>query len=146
MRRVTTLSEYVRRRNGLALGAQGSLQAMLYRAFGAGRFSEFWHYWNPIWGYYLARYVMRPLSSYCPSPVAIVMTFVVSGALHDLAIMLLKWRVSVFFSFWFFLMGLLVVITEAVEVRYHTRPWWLRGTINLSFVLLPLALTQWVLG
>jgi hypothetical protein len=55
-----TLSEYVKHRNGLPLGASGSLQNMLIRSFGAGTFARFWQYWNPIWGYALGRYIYAP--------------------------------------------------------------------------------------
>ena len=135
-----SLSQYVRRRTGVALGAPGSMQAMLYRALGAGSFAEFWRYWNPIWGYYLARNVMRPLRAYCSVPIATVVTFVVSGALHDFAVMLIKWRVSVFFSCWFSVMGLVVIGTEFAGFQYQHRPWLQRAFINLFFVFLPLLL------
>lgn len=48
--RTTTLSEYVERRNGVPLGARGSLANMLRRSLGARSFAGFWRYWSPIWG------------------------------------------------------------------------------------------------
>ena len=87
-KRDLTLSEYVRRRNGVAMGAPGSLSNMLARSLGAGSFGEFWRYWNPIWGYGLGKYVFAPLKKALPPALALVATFVVSGALHDLATML----------------------------------------------------------
>ncbi|WP_287008332.1 MBOAT family O-acyltransferase [Alteromonas sp.] len=69
---------------------------MLSRSLGAKSFSHFWRYWNPIWSYYLSRYVMRPLSKWLPQWLTIMITFAVSGALHDLAVTLLKWH-AIFF-------------------------------------------------
>lgn len=88
--RHVTLSDYVRRRNGAPLGASGSLQNMLYRSFGAGTFAKFWQYWNPIWGYALGRYVYAPMHRYIPASLALILTFTVSGAIHDLATILVR--------------------------------------------------------
>ena len=52
-----SLAEYVKYRNGVSLGAKGSLVNMLKNSFGAGSFRQFWKYWNPIWGYYLFKYI-----------------------------------------------------------------------------------------
>ena len=51
------LSDYIKKRNGVPLGASNSLRNMLYRSLGAGKFSVFWRYWNPIWSYYLGKYI-----------------------------------------------------------------------------------------
>ena len=90
MHRSITLSEYVKKRNGVALGASGSMTNMLKRSLGANSFYLFWQYWNPIWGYYLSRKVMKPLSDFLPIWLAIILTFAVSGGLHDLAVTMVK--------------------------------------------------------
>lgn len=54
MRRTISLSEYVKKRNGVALGTFGSMGNMLKRSLGANSFYLFWQYWNPIWDYYLS--------------------------------------------------------------------------------------------
>ena len=76
-----SLAQYVKKRNGVPLGASGSMTNMLSRSFGAASFPIFWHYWNPIWGYYLSRNVMSPLASFLPFSLATFLTFLVSGAL-----------------------------------------------------------------
>ena len=96
MHKTITLSEYVKKRNGVALGASGSMTNMLKRLLGASSFYLLWQYWNPIRGYYLSRKVMKPLSQLLPIWLAIIMTFAVSGALHDLAITALKWKLTFF--------------------------------------------------
>jgi len=62
-KRKLTLAQYVRRRNGVPLGASGSLRNMFYRSLGAGSIAGFWRYWNPVFGYYLGRYIYAPLKS-----------------------------------------------------------------------------------
>ncbi|MCB1644912.1 MAG: hypothetical protein KDI36_05645, partial [Pseudomonadales bacterium] len=130
-RKPMTLARYVRKRNGVPLGAAGSLTNMLSRSLGAPGFRRFWQYWNPVWGYCLGRYVHQPLSRWLPSAVAVVMTFAVSGFLHDLAVMIVKFRGIFFFTPWFAVMGMLVVLTSAFGVRFDGLPWWGRATMNL---------------
>ncbi|WKE64250.1 acyltransferase [Gallaecimonas kandeliae] len=136
-----SLSDYVKRRNGLPLGAPGSMRNMLRRSLGAASFPAFWHYWNPIWGYYLSRHVMKPLGKWLPMWSAILLTFAVSGALHDLAVTLVKWRLTCFFTPWFVLMGAGVLAAKQFNLTYGGRPWALRMACNLAFVALSLALT-----
>ncbi|MFT5676243.1 MAG: GR25 family glycosyltransferase involved in LPS biosynthesis [Paraglaciecola sp.] len=106
MHKTISLSEYVKKRNGVALGAPRSMTNMLKRSLGASSFYLFWQYWNPIWGYYLSRKVMKPLSQLFPIWLAMIMTFAVSGALHDLAVTIIKWKLTFFFTPWFSLMAL----------------------------------------
>lgn len=151
MKKTVTLSAYVKKRTGVALGAPGSMKNMLSRSLGAGTFENFWRYWNPIWGYYLSRYVMKPLSAFTPIWFAIILTFAVSGALHDLAVMLLKWKFIFFFAPWFTLMGITVVVTKLLQVSYAKFPWTLRAIINVTFIVGSLGITYllehwWVSG
>lgn len=125
-----SLRQYVKRRNGVPLGDNRSLPNMLRYSLGAGTFAEFWLYWNPIWGYYLARYIQRPLLKLLPPSVALILTFVVSGALHDLAISLVKQTVYVVFTPWFGVMALVIVLTQALKLSYSALPWLFRAIIN----------------
>lgn len=125
-----SLRQYVKRRNGVPLGDNRSLPNMLRYSLGAGTFAEFWLYWNPIWGYYLARYIQRPLLKLLPPSIALILTFVVSGALHDLAISLVKQTVYVVFTPWFGVMALVIVLTQALKLSYSALPWLFRAIIN----------------
>ncbi|MCE9678640.1 acyltransferase [Shewanella sp. AS1] len=145
MAKSITLSAYVKKRNGVALGAPESMRNMLSRSLGAGSFHQFWEYWNPIWGYYLARLVMRPCLRVLPFSLALIMTFAVSGALHDLAVTLVKVRVTLFFTPWFTLMGLCVLASKRLPLSYGRRPWLMRAMINLSIICACLLLTQMLL-
>lgn len=142
MHRSITLSEYVKKRNGLALGAPGSMKNMLKRSLGASSFYLFWQYWNPIWGYYLSRKVMKPLSDFLPMWLAIIFTFAVSGALHDLAITLVKWEVTFFFTPWFSLMSLMVLATKKFDVSYSEHHWLVRSLINILLIVICLTLIR----
>jgi len=135
-----TLGEYVKKRNGLALGESGSLTNMLTRSLGAATFSRFWQYWNPIWGYFLGKYIYTPLLRYMSPKFALVSTFTVSGALHDLAVLILVGQWQLFCTFWFILMAALVIISRKIGLNFARYPWALRASLNASFVLGSLAL------
>ena len=134
MQNTVSLSQYVRRRNGVALGANHSMRKMLFRSLGASSFPAFWYYWNPIWGYYLSRNIMKPLGLFLPSWLAVVFTFLVSGALHDLAVSLVKWKVIIFFTPWFALMGIAVFLSKYFSISYRSYPWFARAAINIFII------------
>ena len=129
-----TLTQFVKLRNGVPLGHADSLKNMLSRSLGAGSFAQFWQYWNPVWGYYLSQCVYQPLKRFFGKSIAVVATFFVSGFLHDLVIMLVKQQSSILLTVWFTLMGLAVVLSEAVKLRYGTLPWFVRALINAGFI------------
>lgn len=114
---------------------------MLQRSFGATSFAEFWQHWNPIWGYGLGKYVYAPLQRVLPAASAVVMTFVVSGLLHDLVTMALRGSVTFFFVPWFLILGLGVVLGRAVEMDMSRHPFWVRASINVTYLAVGAALT-----
>lgn len=140
-RQQLTLAEYVRRRNGVPLGDSRSLRNMLDRSFGAGSFGRFWQYWNPIFGFGLGKYVYSPLRRFLPPALALVMTYMVSGAVHDLATMTVRGSAAFLFIPWFFLLGAGVVAGRALEFDFSRRPWAVRAGINFTYILVCLALT-----
>ena len=135
-----TLAQYVEMRNGVPLGASGSLRNMLHRSLGAASFAEFWQYWNPIWGYGLGKYVYSPMRRVLPAAIALMMTFVVSGGLHDLVIMALRRSVTFLFTPWFFILGAGVVLGRAVSMDLSNYSWQVRAGINLAYLAAGLAL------
>jgi len=50
----------------------GSLRNMPRRSFGARSFDGFWRHWNPLFGYYLGKYVFVRLKKVAPPHVALV--------------------------------------------------------------------------
>lgn len=135
-----TLAEYVRRRNGVPLGAPGSLGNMLRRSFGAPSFEGFWRHWNPIWSYGLGRFVYGPVRRRLPAAVAVLATFAVSGLLHDAAATLVH-RGAVFVTTpWFLLVGLGVVLGRWFGMDLSGAPPWARGAAHLTWIGACLAL------
>ena len=134
--RPITLRDYVRRRNGVPLGASGALPNMLRRSFGAGSFAGFWRYWNPIFGYYLGTYIFRPTSTVAPRAIAVIVTFLACGALHDLVTVLARGSTQFLFTYWFFLMALGLLIGEAVQLKFARYSIGVRAAINLGYLLI----------
>ena len=128
------LATYVKRRNGVPLGHSKSLKNKMERSLGAGKFSIFWQYWNPIWSYYLGKYVFKPLKKVVPSPISLILTFIFCGFIHDVVIMLLHWNFELLLTPWFFLMSLCVVISEFAKIDYSKFSWILRATINIAII------------
>jgi hypothetical protein len=125
------LSDYVKRRNGVPLGASDSLRSMLRRSLGAWKFSIFWQYWNPIWGFYLGKYVFKPLKNIFPPALSLILTFAFCGFLHDLVIMLLRWNFELLLTPWFLLMGFCVVFGDYANIDYSKFTWTIRALINI---------------
>ena len=120
---------------------------MLYRSFGSSSFQRFWNYWNPIWGYYLGYLVFQPLTKRVPDAIALVLTFGISGVFHDLAVSLVLRAPTFVFTPWFTMMGGIVVVSTACNVRYESYRWAVRACLNLvqlvcSFLLIRCALVQ----
>ena len=144
MKSKLSLAQYVKKRNGVPLGASDSMKNMLSRSFGASSFPVFWRYWNPIWGYYLSRNVMRPIANLLPISLATFITFLVSGALHDIAVSIIKWKTIFFFTPWFGLMGLMVIGSKGAGISYGHLSWPVRALINASFILISLGITYFL--
>lgn len=133
-RRGLTMGEYIHRRNGVPTGAPGSLRNMLQRSLGARSFAVFWQYWNPIFGYTLGRYVFAPSKRMLPPAIALVFTFVVCGAAHDLVTTLVRGSLAFLFTPWFFFLGLGVVAGRFVRMDLGRFPWGIRASANLAYI------------
>lgn len=140
-----TLGQYVQRRTGVPLGAKGSLQQMLRKSLGASTFDGFWRYWNPIWGYYLGRYVNGPLRKVLPAAPALVATFAVSGAIHDVAILAVTGSPSFLLTTWFTVLGLTVAITRRTGLRYGFGSWVARASVNVGLLAAGFGIAELVL-
>jgi len=135
-----TLSEYVRRRNGVPLGASGSLQNMMRRSFGARSFAGFWQYWNPIFGYCLGRFVFAPLKTVFPPYISLILTFVVTGIVHDIVTMAVRQDVAFLFTPWFFFLGIGVVLGKLSGMDIAARSWKVKATVHSIYLAVCLAL------
>ena len=133
-RKNLTLSYYVRRRNGVPLGASGSLRNMLHRSFGARSFDAFWQHWNPIFGYHLGKYVFVPLKSVSHPYAALVLTFIVTGIIHDAVTMAVRQDFAFLFTPWFLFLGIGVVISKVAAMDVGAFPWALRAAIHVAYL------------
>lgn len=129
-----TLSEYVLKRNGVPLGAKESLLKNFENSFGAENNTLFWKHWNPIWGFYLSKYIYLPLNRYLPKSISSAVTFAVSGALHDLAIGLLGYGWQSFMIIWFLMMAIFMSISEFLGITYSTFGFYMRAIINITSI------------
>lgn len=136
------LSDYVKKRNGVAIGHSHSLRNNLHRSLGAKNFSTFWNFWNPIFGYYLGLKIFKPLKKVFSIGVAVVLTFIFCGFIHDSVTTLLRGKLSLFFSVWFLLMGIMVVISKYSHYDLSSKKWIYRAFVNLSIIGICLLLTN----
>ena len=72
---------------------------------------------------------------------SIVTTFVVSGALHDAVASVVTGRVVFMLTPWFFIMGVGVVIGQALQIDYRHFVWPIRAFINIGYLGMSLAFT-----
>lgn len=149
-RKILSLGQYVKRRNGVVLGGSGALMNMFKRSLGANRFDRFWQYWNPIFGYYLSRYIFEPLKGILPNWIALLITFVACGLLHDLVTIAINHRFALLFTPWFLFMGIFVVLSKGFQLEYLVfskgkGAFMINSLFNMSIILacLLLALPIW---
>ena len=128
-----TLAAYVHRRNGVPLGARGSMRNMLQRSLGATSFAGFWRHWNPIWSYGLSRFVFTPLNGWLPPAAALVATFLVSGLIHDAVIMAVRGQPALLFTPWFLLMALILLLGEVRRWTFAHLPGPARAAIIMAY-------------
>ena len=128
------LSEYINRKNGVPLGHPDSLRNNLQKSLGAKNFSAFWNFWNPIFGYYLGTKIFRPLKRIFPSAFSLILTFVFCGFVHDIVTTLIRQKISLFFSVWFLLMAIFVIVSKKINYDFSNQTWFLRAFVNLSLI------------
>lgn len=139
-----TLLDYIRKRYGVSIGGSKSLRNNLYRSFGSKNFSTFWNYWNPIFGYYLGKYIFKPLKQIFPVSISLLLTFLICGLIHDAVTTIFRGKISVFFSIWFLLMGLAVLLTRTLKHNFSKQLWVVRASINLSIIGVCLLMTIYI--
>ncbi len=135
------LSEYVLKINGVPIGASRSLRNNLTRSIGAKNFPSFWKYWNPIFGYYLGKKIYKPLKKIFPTTVSLLFTFIFSGLIHDLITTLLRKKISLFFTIWFLIMSIAVIISKKTKYDLSHQNWTIKALVNFMIILFCLLLT-----
>ncbi|WAC01727.1 hypothetical protein N7U66_17785 [Lacinutrix neustonica] len=136
-----SLLQYIKKRNGVSIGSPRSLRNNLYRSLGARNFSTFWNYWNPIFGYYLGKCIFKPLNRMIKAELALLFTFIFCGMIHDAVTTIFRGKISFFFSIWFFIMGLAVILSRLLKHDFSKLLWMKRAVINLSIISICLIIT-----
>jgi D-alanyl-lipoteichoic acid acyltransferase DltB (MBOAT superfamily) len=108
---------------------------VLVRPLAAPSLAEFWRTWNPVWGYYLAAWFYRPARRALPHPAAVMVTFTVSGLVHNLLAALLSHRLNPFVTVWFMLYGVVMVASEALHMDLSRLPAPARILVNLAYLI-----------
>lgn len=140
-----SLKDYVKRQTGVPLGHPKSLINMIKSAFGAKSFDLFWVYWNPIWSYFLNKYIYKPLRNKVHQFTAIILTFASSGFIHDLVSLLLYKKPSFFITLWFTVMGVIVIVFKKYKLVYSNLNINLRYTSNTALILISFLATKYIL-
>lgn len=140
-----SLGQYVLRRTGIPLGASGSLRMMFSKSFSAKSPKVFWQYWNPVFSYYLGKYIHSPIKRILPVSVATILTFLVSGFIHDLATILVRGSTRFLFTTWFFFLGLGVIIGEIANVKWPQQRKSVPVLSNILYLILNLGLAYGVI-
>lgn len=130
-----TFAQYQRRRLGPATSEWQRIASMLRRSLSAPTFGEFWRYWNPLFSYYLYYRCYRPLVRHLPRAPAVVLTFAVSGAVHDFFASLAMRDAFIFCTPVFAVFGLYVVAEEGLGFRLVAAPTWLRSAYHLALII-----------
>ena len=127
------------------MGSPKSLRNNLYRSLGAKNFSTFWKYWNPIFGYYLGKFIFKPLKKIVPVSVSFIATFVFCGLIHDAVTTLVRGEIAFFFTFWFFIMSIAVLLSKKLKHNFSKESWIVRACINIVLISGCFVLTSYIL-
>lgn len=141
-----SLKDYIKRRNGVQLGHPKSLENMFKRSFGAKSFDMFWVHWNPIWSYYLNRYIYRPLNRIVHQYIAVILTFAISGFIHDLVGLLIYKKLSYVITLWFITMAFLVVLFKKYRLVYSKQIIHFKYIFNSTLILISFLITKVILN
>ncbi len=142
--RHSNLTDYVKARNGVPLGGRGSMSNMLYRSFGAASFAGFWRYWNPIFGYYLHKYIFLPLRHVMPRWIALVLTFLFCGALHDSVTYIVRGTTALLFTTMFLFFSIGILMSALARFNMSKMSWFIRAIVNFSYVATCITLAFYV--
>lgn len=103
---------------------------------------RFWQTWNPGIGYFTYRLFLwlkgTSLGGKGKQNLAIILTFLISGLIHNLVAMLFLRRCSIPLPFTFFALGVFTVIFSTLERRFQFKSWpkITHLVINVSLIIL----------
>ncbi len=130
------LKKYLTYKFGNYTGSFDGILYMLKQSFLAPTFREFWQNWNPLWSYYLIYYVYKPFNKLFTKSLSILLTFVISGFLHDCVAMILMQKYSYKMTLFFFLLAIFVLVEKALNFNITKLPKPLRPIYHLTLIAL----------
>ena len=75
-----------------------------------------------------------PLKSVLPAGVALVLTFVVTGIIHDIVTMAVRRDMAFLFTPWFLLLGIGVVVSNTLAMDIGALSWRLRAATHFAYL------------
>jgi len=128
-------TDYLRRKTGYRSTEWGRIVYMTRQSFTAPTFRAFWQNWNPLWSYYLTYKVYAPLRNYLPDGLALLLTFSISGFLHDVAAMAVLGRPFFLFTLLFSVFGLCVLAEAWSGFSLRKKANWIRVLYHLILLV-----------
>ena len=90
-------------------------------------FHRFWQTWNPGIGYFTYQLYVRMTGSGLGKKrkqnIAILLTFLVNGVIHNFVVMVLMWRTSIPLPFTFFAFGLFTIMSKQLDSSLYFERW-----------------------
>ena len=112
------------------------LSRVFFRPFTAPSLTLFWRYWNPVYGYYLSKYIYRPCRMILPHSICVLVTFAFSGFfLHDIFGWLANGQLTPpYITTWFALIALGIVLSEKLDLRFDGLAPGFRVALHVSYL------------
>ena len=129
-----TYRQYERRKLGGHTDSAAGILHMVRRSVLASSFAGFWRNWNPLFSYYLLYYSYRPLQRQLRRSLAVMVTYLLSGAVHDLAASALLRRFVFLFTPTFGLFALWVILEAGLGVSLKNLPPRIRPLYHLGLI------------
>lgn len=121
------------------------IRNMFFKPFVSSSFKSFWKYWNPSWGYFLLFYCYKPIKTIFPDWAALIITFLISGLVHDIIYIIPMMINEVEFVFpfitvWFLIISIGILLTEYLQIDFNKtniifRPFFHFGYLAGTFIL-----------
>ena len=128
-------NDYLGRKTGYRSTEWGRIVYMTRQSFTAPTFRAFWQNWNPLWSYYLTYKVYAPLRNHLPDGLALLLTFSISGFLHDVAAMAVLGRPFFLFTLLFSVFGLWVLAEAWSGYSLRKKSNWIRVMYHLILLV-----------
>ena len=135
-----TISQYLNRIIGTSFG-KNYLQISIKKSFESRNFQSFWRNWNPVVGYYLAKYINKPILKMSNASISSFFTFLISGfLLHDLWFMPILYLLTnklfwfpvtiIFLTYWF-----IMLVENKINFRNKIKSTKKHIIINIFYVI-----------